>query len=386
MEKIVNAWTQWGKLKTVVLGVADNACFAPNEPGVKNVIKDEKISSVMNWPLGKKKQSVIDAANEELNNFSTILKNRGINVFRPNPIDFNTNISTPTWSVENMFCCVCPRDVVVTIGNYILEASMSKRSRFFEYLPYRNIIHEYWKNDKNMKWKAIPKPSMNNNMYWQGYWTKFDDFREKSSSEQENILKAYKYILNESEPAFDAADITRCGKDIFVQHSMTTNLSAVKWLQNELDGHVRVHPVHFPYDREPSHIDCTFVPLRPPKTDGTPGLIFTNPERPIDSKEKEIFSKNNWEFITAPMPSNINNQMPFFCQSSKWLSMNLLSLDENTVVVEENEKDVHSLLESHGFEVIKIPYRNVFEFGGSIHCSTWDIEREDVCEDYFPNQ
>ena len=77
--------------------------------------------------------------------------------------------------------------------------------------------------------------------------------------------------------------------------------------------------------------------------------------------------------------------MPSFCLSSKWLSMNLLSLDEDTVVVEENETELQQCLERLDFNVIKVPYRKVFEFGGSIHCSTWDIEREDTNEDFFPN-
>ena len=34
-------------------------------------------------------------------------------------------------------------------------------------------------------------------------------------------------------------------------------------------------------------------------------------------------------------------------------------------------------LEDYGFEVLQIPYRNVYEFGGSLHCSTWDINRDD---------
>ena len=33
--------------------------------------------------------------------------------------------------------------------------------------------------------------------------------------------------------------------------------------------------------------------------------------------------------------------------------------------------------EDLGIEVLKIPYRDVYEFGGSIHCSTWDINRDD---------
>ena len=67
----------------------------------------------------------------------------------------------------------------------------------------------------------------------------------------------------------------RCGKDLFVQLSMTANAAGIEWLARELAPHgVRVHTVRFPYDLAPSHLDCTFVPLRP-------GLVLTNPERPI---------------------------------------------------------------------------------------------------------
>jgi glycine amidinotransferase len=66
--------------------------------------------------------------------------------------------------------------------------------------------------------------------------------------------------------------------------------------------------------------------------------------------------------------------------------MNLLSLSEKVVVCEENEKAGIQVLEDLGFDVIAIPYRKVFEFGGSIHCSTWDVRRADACKDYFPNQ
>lgn len=381
----VNAWTQWGKLKTIVVGKADFACFHPQEPGFKGKINNEAIADMLGWPLGRKKQSVIDKANSQLDNLATILTGLGINVLRPSPIDFMQEIKTPLWQVSNMFCCVCPRDVMVTIGNSIIEATMSKRGRFFEYLPYRDIMYQLWDADYSMKWKAAPKPSMNSDMYWEGYWSKFSELDAKSESEQYALLHDYKYVLNESEIAFDAADITRCGKDIFVQHSMTTNLRAIEWLRRELEGTVRVHVLNFPYDKEPSHIDCTFIPLRPPRN-GQHGIVLTNPERPLLEKDLGIFKNNNWDLIEAPLPNKINYPMPTFCQSSKWLSMNLLSIDENTVVVEESEEELHSMLEELDFNVIKIPYRSVFEFGGSIHCSTWDIEREDSNEDFFKIQ
>ena len=74
-----------------------------------------------------------------------------------------------------------------------------------------------------------------------------------------------------------------------------------------------------------------------------------------------------------------------FCQSSKWLSINVLSISPTKVICEEREKTLQELLSKHGFEVFPLPFRNVFEFGGSFHCATLDIRRKGEREDYFPN-
>ena len=76
--------------------------------------------------------------------------------------------------------------------------------------------------------------------------------------------------------------------------------------------------------------------------------------------------------------------MPDYCQSSKWLSMNVLIISPTTVVCEEQEEPLQELLSKLGFEVFTLPFRNVFEFGGSLHCATWDVRRAGNCEDYFP--
>jgi glycine amidinotransferase len=77
--------------------------------------------------------------------------------------------------------------------------------------------------------------------------------------------------------------------------------------------------------------------------------------------------------------------MPLYCQSSKWLSMNVLSLSPTRVVCEAREKPLQELLDRLGFEVFPLPFRNIFEYGGSFHCATWDIRRDGGCEDYFPS-
>merc|ERR1719272_1247938 len=121
------------------------------------------------------------------------------------------------------------------------------------------------------------------------YVHNFFDLSDEQRFEQ---MRSYSFCVNENEPVFDAADITRVGKDIFVQKSMTTNDSGIKWLTSHFPD-LRVHPVHFPYDLFPSHIDCTFVPLRPPSADsGDGGLALINSERPPLDSEVKLWTQN----------------------------------------------------------------------------------------------
>jgi glycine amidinotransferase len=85
------------------------------------------------------------------------------------------------------------------------------------------------------------------------------EYPEKGSEERKSLLKQHRYVTNEQEPVFDAADILRCGRDIFMQHSFTTNMFGMRWLQQHLGPGFKVHPVHFPDDQAPVHIDATFV-------------------------------------------------------------------------------------------------------------------------------
>lgn len=39
----------------------------------------------------------------------------------------------PEWSVPNQYASVCPRDVMITVGNIMIEAPVSRRDRFLEY-------------------------------------------------------------------------------------------------------------------------------------------------------------------------------------------------------------------------------------------------------------
>lgn len=370
--KIVNSWNEWDELEEIIVGIADYASFEPKEPGNHPKLRDPKLAPTIPFPSGIKNPEVLEKANEELDGLVSLLKSHNIIVRRPEKFDFTESIKTPNFEVANQYCGVCPRDVMITFGNEILEATMSRRARFFEYLPYRKLVYEYWNQDENMIWNAAPKPSMQDSMYLETFWN-------LSLEERFQRMHDFEFCITQDEVIFDAADCSRLGKDILVQESMTTNRAGIRWLKKHLEPRgFRVHSVHFPLDFFPSHIDCTFVPLRP-------GLILTNPERPIKEEDAKIFTDNDWELIPVPQPTCSNDEMPMFCQSSKWLSMNVLSISPSKVICEEREELLQKLLFKHGFDVYPLPFRNVFEFGGSFHCATWDIRRTGNCENYFPN-
>ena len=365
---IVNSWNEWDQLKHVIVGKVDYANVPPMEPALKPKISKD---SGMIGSHGPRPIESIEKANLQLENFVKILNSLNITVDRPEPIDFSQSIQTPDWFNDGMFGCMPPRDVILTVGNEMLEAPMSYRCRWFEYLAYRPLLEKYYNEDKNMRWESAPKPRLTDSSYKSNYLP--DGITEE---ERYKKIENRDMILTEKEPLFDAAEILRFGKDLFYHNNFTSNLSGLDWLQRHFPNH-RVHQINLPGDLIPTHIDACLTPIKP-------GLMIINPNRKLSSEQKEIFDKNKWEIHEAA-PS-IHNTPPPMCYSSIWLSMNVLIINPKTICVEASEEKMIKQMEGFGMEVIPVPFRDAYAFGGSLHCATTDVYRDGECEDYFPNQ
>ncbi|MGB2965167.1 MAG: serine/threonine protein kinase [Anaerolineales bacterium] len=365
----VSSWNEWDPLKHVIVGRADGTMVQAPEIAVQRVWPEQGYTDGKYGPYPKE---MTDKANEQMDDFAAMLEKRGIRVDRPTPIDFNQKVQTPDWEQDSMFGCMPPRDLLLTIGNEILEATMSYRSRWFEYLCFRPLLEKYFKEDPNFNWEAAPKPRLSEQTYKKGFWEKWNALSEEEKWEQS--IKS-EWLPTEVEPLFDAADVVRCGKDLFVQKSMVTNQTGINWLQRHYPDH-RVHTVRYK-ELLPWHMDTTIVPLRP-------GLVMFNPGRPALEPQREFFEKNDWEILVAPKSVLIEKRPMTFC--SIWLNINLLVLDPKTVCVEASETPVIELLDQNGFEVIPVPFYEVSPFGGGLHCGTADVYREGTFEDYFPKQ
>lgn len=352
----VNSWNEWDKLQEVLVGTLENAVCTPWDSGLHATTPAEDRDVVRAHHLAHGgavvSERALAAAQIELAQFVGILEGEGVRVRRPTPVDHSRPITTPAWSVAGGNSNANPRDVLAVMGDEILEAPMAWRSRYFEYFSYRELIKEYFR--AGSKWTAAPKPTMVSDCY---------DWYFEPGEE---------YIITEHEPMFDAADMMRCGRDIFIQRSHVTNEFGISWLRRAFEGRFEFHVLEFEDDRA-LHIDATFVALRP-------GVFLINPERPL-KRVPEVLQGSDWKFIEA-VPS-VHSPAAGSNAAYRWLGMNILSLAPERVVVEESERPLIALLESEGFEVIPCPFRKNYRFGGSFHCATVDTRRQGGPERYF---
>ena len=194
----------------VIVGRVEGACIPKFTVEVKANTSDK------NWPFFKKyggkrfPREHMKKAAEEIEEFCRVLECEGVTVRRPDPIDFLEDYKTPDFSSPTGLYSAMPRDILLVIGNEIIEAPMAWRSRFFEYRAYRPLIKEYFM--KGAKWTTAPKPQMSDDLYDFDYPISNIEDRYKLAAEG-------KFVTTEFEPCFDAADFTRAGRDIFVQRS-----------------------------------------------------------------------------------------------------------------------------------------------------------------------
>jgi glycine amidinotransferase len=302
--------------------------------------------------------------------------------------------STPDWTQLNARGINNPRDLFLPVGNEIMEATCSIRSRWYEYLHLRPIFERYFKEDPEFLWTAAPKPRLSDDSYERNYY--YNYYNVWTLEEKIERFLQWKFHLTEKEPLWDAADACRAGKDIFWMCSAVTNRSGMDWLKRYFAPKgIRIHPIQFntpmsatgpfaSYFLHPWHIDVSLLILRP-------GLALYNPDEPILTEEAaQLFKINDWELIPAARPvhdyqDSVNNLGHPFA-GPIWISMNTFSLGPKTICVEAHEEPFIEQLTRLGMEVVPMPYDKVLAFGGELHCTTLDVYREGKLEDYFPKQ
>ncbi len=336
---MVSVNNEWGKLREVIVGTVDNANM-PTHGKDLHCINYATDNQIAKDEIGFWDSQVYDETYEDLENLTTLLKDVGVKVYRPTPIDTQKIISNGYWETTQYYT-FCPRDTVTVIGSNILESPMSLRSRQFETDCFRDIFIE--KMEQGANWVAAPKPRLLDSMY-----------------QREDLSKI---TLNNNEPVFDAANILRCNNDILYLVSNTGNLKGAKWLQNFLGNEYRVHTIENVYSY--IHIDSTIALLRE-------GLCLLNPERVNENNIPEFLK--SWDKIWCPPMVDIGYHKTI--RASVWIGVNLLSIDENTVIVDNRQTELIKELKKYKIDTLDCKIRHSRTLGGSFHCVTTEMLRD----------
>lgn len=343
----VNSFNEWDQLEEVIVGVVDNANVPYRDKG-QLAVEFSDYSNKDNIPPLSFDRRVIEETKEDLEVLVKTLESLGIKVRRPEKADNSKWFSSPDWKSDG-FYNYCPRDLLLVVGQTIIESPMTLRSRYFEANYYKKLLIEYFEG--GAKWISAPKPRLLDNIY---------------NLENKNLL-----ALNNFEPIFDAANVLRAGKDLFFLISSTGNEMGCKWLQSILGSSYRVHPCYDLYDS--IHIDSTLMFLRP-------GLVLLNPERVNPKNLPEPLKK--WDKIWCPKLVDVGFSGPH-PYSSVWVGMNILMINPNLAIVDKNQIELIKILEKHSIEVIPLELRHSRTLGGGFHCVTLDVKRRGKLEDYF---
>ena len=346
---VVWSCNEWDQLEEVIVGNPLRARFpTPDRSTQQAEFPDRSLDEI---PQGPFPQQIIEETEEDLNAFAAVLEELGVTVKRPETWPHEAKFSTIHWESQG-FYNYCPRDIMLVIGDHIIETPNVIRSRAQETLSYRTMMVDYLKS--GAKWYSAPKPMLLDSLF---------------------EVDLDKPTPRNDEPAFDAANVLRLGRDLIYLVSSTGNELGGQWLQTILGDAFRVHFLKDVYYG--SHIDSTFVALRP-------GLMLCNPARLNDETLPEILKQ--WDVIySPPMESTDKYDADYLSKSigSNWINMNLFSINPNLVVVDQDQTALIKLVEKQGLEVIPLKLRHAKMLGGGFHCVTLDIRRTGTLQRYF---
>ena len=185
-------------------------------------------------------------------------------------------------------------------------------------------------------------------------------------------LQCYHEILGDAEVismprdqglVLDAANLLRLGPNkMLYLESASGNKAAYYWLLANLPPNTSIELCNF---YAGVHIDSTIVPLRE-------GLVMLNASRVTFDNVPRAF--DGWQKIwVRDVVAQGFHEYPY---ASKWIAMNMLVVDPETVIVDRHQTELIKTLESYRFRVIPHELRHSRTLGGGFHCVTLDLIRQ----------
>ncbi|ODA71617.1 hypothetical protein [Streptomyces sp. AVP053U2] len=310
---------------------------------------------------------LVDELNEDIAGLAEALTGCGVKVLRPAAPGKDVDIRSPHWDAR----ATPPlnvRDQTIILGNAIVETAPHVRARIFENDLLKPAFYRYYQDGAN--WLSMPRPALTRDSLDTAYFTRQNlDVRRATDGESAGAIEGLGLEI-----VFDGAQCMRLGRDVLVNVANHNHELALRWLRDNIRD-LRFHRLDAMAD---NHIDSVLVPLRP-------GLMLLRSPAYLKYLPKAMQS---WDVIYAPETDDSNfpdySDLGFVIPiGSRYMDINLLSIDENTVVVNSLYPELIEVLERRGFTVVPVRHRHRRLFGGGFHCFTLDTVRRGGPEDYL---
>jgi glycine amidinotransferase/scyllo-inosamine-4-phosphate amidinotransferase 1 len=160
----------------------------------------------------------------------------------------------------------------------------------------------------------------------------------------------------------DAANICRLGDIWLFLESASGNKAAYEWLCEKFPK-ITIELCNF---YSGVHIDSTITPLRE-------GLVLLNASRVNESNCPQAF--RDWERIYVTEDQIVAQDFYQYPYASKWIAMNMLAVDPETVIIDAAQTQLINLLKTKGIDSIPLTLSHSRTLGGGFHCVTLDTQR-----------
>jgi|TARA_R110001592_G_scaffold345876_1_gene638092 hypothetical protein len=364
-QNTVGCYTGWGKLKKVVVGE-----LHPNN--YFDVLPES--------PFKERMQKLTQESIEDLNNFKNSLRSLGVQVYELQNFFQEPGVhSNGHFSVINPRPPYTPRDNLCFIDNKMFSFFTTMQpTRFFDDFAHHDLFVELAKD--GAQWHQMPK----------GYYD--------IDQEQELDYVDPERGAGENTPYLDGSNFTKCGNRIYHSMEDTANQLGIDWFKNIIGDKIEL----IKYKNTKlfrNHVDSIVKIIRP-------GLVLCN--FPKQDLVESIPEMQNWDVIHLPIEKNSfrlqlneyhkENGFNYDAEgwSQNWLAqwadddiintnfdLNILSLDEKTVIIPNENPQFEKLLKSHNVDVVVCKLRHRFFWGNGINCMTSEVLREDECINYF---
>jgi N-dimethylarginine dimethylaminohydrolase len=324
-------------LRSMVIGRADHAHWPKGDPFF------DSLTAVSTWPTplksGAISQDIIEGANNELDDLAEAMDKMGVEVHRPDVVDWSqvsNNLDHATTGMHTY----STRDLLLVIDDMVIECPTPYVSRQNEFRAFDSIRRSAISS--GARWIAAPRPRM---------------------LEDDYFTRDGRVHLNNNVPMFDAANILKFGDKILYLVSSSGNEAGADWLQSVLGNTHEVIKWTDVYSF--SHIDSTLAILNS-------NTILANATRVTTENIPNFLKHCDVIWVEDMVPREFAG-FPF---ASKWIGINVLAVNPETVVVDSIQEPLIADLNSHGFRTIEMPLTHSRTLGGGFHCTTLDLRRD----------